>query len=544
MRVSAVGNGQLVIRSQAVRTASAPAGRGVVHDALGRDAVALMNRIQRNLVELQRLRPTAAVRRTTEASLGAATSTQAIGLNVVPQAAVLRSTGAITVQTASSYSPTSPTWSGLSLGQPTIGGTYDGSQGDDTLTAEVTQANGAGAGNRRVEVRDSAGNLIEEVRIQQNDPPGEVYDLPNGLTLSFGPGPTFQGDTFTFDVDDGEALAVDPDAAFDGGGTPLNFGGGQEVVAGSFDVNGVTIAVAADDTINSVIAAINASPAGVTAAFDVGTGTVVLTHDTVGSAGDIQVDQDDSGFLAAMNLEAAVLEPGADDQLAGAVLRDVPAFSTISNGDIGIGPTLVRVRRSSDTLADVLARIEAEAPGVSAGYVLSTDRVTLDAATVLDLDEGTTGFFTALHITPGPYFGPTIGVSRGAKGIAISDRREINGTLRRIAGDLNDLLALSDVAPTFVAGFRDAIVGVFEQAEADHDLSAIGLRLQISGSRPQIRYGDIGARRLERSLRDEPADALRALFGDEGSDAGVLAELESAVVASMSIAERLHGFTT
>ena len=67
---------------------------------------------------------------------------------------------------------------------------------------------------------------------------------------------------------------VNVDAAFDATGrdAPL-FDDGLSVHAGSFEVNGVTIDVAADDTVQSVLASISASAAGVTAAYDEDTQT-------------------------------------------------------------------------------------------------------------------------------------------------------------------------------------------------------------------------------------------------------------------------------
>ena len=77
------------------------------------------------------------------------------------------------------------------------------------------------------------------------------------------------------------------------------------MTAGSFDVNGVSITVAANDTINSVLAKIDASAAGVTATFDATREEVVLTQKTEGAANDIVLANDTSGFLAATKLDTA-----------------------------------------------------------------------------------------------------------------------------------------------------------------------------------------------------------------------------------------------
>src|SRR5207249_2540027 len=83
--------------------------------------------------------------------------------------------------------------------------------------------------------------------------------------------------------------------------SPL-FDTGMSVTAGSFTVDGVTISVAANDTINTVISKINAATTGVTATYDDTAQTVKLTANEESST-PVTVGNDTSGFLAAVKLD-------------------------------------------------------------------------------------------------------------------------------------------------------------------------------------------------------------------------------------------------
>ena len=128
---------------------------------------------------------------------------------------------------------------------------------------------------------------------------------------------------------------MDPTKAFNG--TAANdprFETGNTVTAGSFDVNGATITVNADDTINSVLAKISASGAGVTASFDATREKVVLTQTTAGSSEPITLENDTSGFLAATKLDVFSAIPGGDltDEAADPI-NTVAKLSGITTGN-------------------------------------------------------------------------------------------------------------------------------------------------------------------------------------------------------------------
>ena len=208
--------------------------------------------------------------------------------------------------TTTAYSTDAPEWTGTSTAQPTIGGEYDGSSGDNTLTFKVKKGGTLGGDLIQINVYDSNNNQIDSLNFKKQDS-NTIYNLSNGLTVTFGEGDFVKNDSFSVEVYDNVENTVDPSKPFNGTGSDdPNLQYGLDVTAGSFEINGTTIDVSADDTINSVLDKINQSDAGVTASFDAVSETVLLTQNTPGSTPDIVLANDTSGFVAAVKLDGAV----------------------------------------------------------------------------------------------------------------------------------------------------------------------------------------------------------------------------------------------
>ncbi|MEJ2475830.1 MAG: flagellin hook IN motif-containing protein, partial [Desulfobacterales bacterium] len=212
------------------------------------------------------------------------------------------------------------------------------------------------------------------------------------------------------EVYDNVENAVDPSKAFNGtGADDPNLQSGLDVTSGSFEINGTTIDVAADDTINSVLDKINDSDAGVTATFDAATETVLLTQDTPGSTPDIVLANDTSGFVAAVKLDSAVAVPGEDGTVTedpATPLAEVESLSAVQSGSISVNGVSIDIDVNTDSLNDILDRITASAADVTASYDSNSKRVTLSANnsdTQLILDSGSTNFFPEVEITDGTY---------------------------------------------------------------------------------------------------------------------------------------------
>jgi hypothetical protein len=321
----------------------------------------------------------------------------------------LESTEEVNASTTA-YSTDPTEWTGASTAQPTIGGEYDGSSGTDTLTFTVKKGGTLGGDLVQINVYDSNNNQIDSLNFKKQDGIDTPYTLSNGLTVTFGEGDFVKNDTFTLEVYDNVDNAVNPDTPFNGAGADdPNLQSGFDVTSGSFEINGTTIDVAVDDSINSVLDKINQSDAGVTASYDAATETVLLTQDTPGSTPDIVLANDTSGFVAAVKLDSAVATPGEDGTATedpATPLAEVDAFSTVQSGNISVNGVSIDIDVNTDSLNDILDRITASAADVTASYDSNTKRVTLssnDADSQLILDSGTTDFFPAVEITDGTY---------------------------------------------------------------------------------------------------------------------------------------------
>jgi hypothetical protein len=311
---------------------------------------------------------------------------------------------------ATAYSPDAPQWTGTSTAQPTIGGEYDGSSGTDTLTFKVKKGGTLGGDLIQINVYDSNNNQIDSLNFKKQDSVNTPYTLSNGLTVTFGEGTFVKNDSFSVEVYDNVPQAVNPDNPFNGtGAEDPNFESGLNVTAGSFEINGTTIDVAADDTINSVLDKINQSDAGVTATFDAVSETVLLAQNTPGSTEDIVLANDTSGFLAAAKLEGAVAVPGEDGTVSedpATPMAEVEGLSAVQSGSISVNGVSIAIDVNTDSLNDVLDRITASEAGVTASYDSSSKRVSLsskDSESQLILDSGSTNFLSEVGLSDGTY---------------------------------------------------------------------------------------------------------------------------------------------
>lgn len=304
-----------------------------------------------------------------------------------------------------SYSPAQPNWVG-SNALPTIGGVYDGSNGTGTLTFRADKSGTHGEDDLTIKVYDATNNQIDTIDIKKEDPIDKQYALSNGLTFTLGDGDLLKNTTFTMEVFDSVGSAVDPDNPFNGKrADDPNLEPGLSVSDGSFQINGTTIDVHADDTLNSVLDRITQSDAGVSATFDAATETVLLTQNTAGSTPDIILANDTAGFLAAVKLDGATATPGEDSEPDKA-LAEVASFAAVQSGSISVNGVSIDIDINTDSLNDVLDRISASAAGVDASFDSTTQRVTVRAESTagqMELYNGATQFFAAVGISEGAY---------------------------------------------------------------------------------------------------------------------------------------------
>lgn len=524
MRVE-LGRGNLVIAPLSRPLASATVTSAT--PTLQREADRLLERLSDSVSRLESLRTITAPRRGAISSVIA--TSRVLGVTVATPA-TLTSTEEVNTDLTGFY-PTDPAWNGLSLPSLGVGGVYDGAQGTDTLTATVTRVNGSG--NVVIEIEDSSGGSVDTLRIGdgERDVP---QSLSNGLQVTVGQGLMIIGDSFEIEVED-TPQAVDPDAAFDGSTGRVNFERGFAVGTGSFTVNGQVVTVNADDTVNAVLARIQ-SETGIIASFDAANETVVLTQNTLGATPTITVGNDSSGFLDAVKLTGATPVPGSDStSLADQPMHTVGAFIGVTSGQISVNGVELTIDVSTDSVNDVLAAITASVPGVFAQYWTQSDTVTLRSTTgSLDLDEGTTGFFSALDVasTRGTELAPRVR-------LLAADRRELANGLTRVLRDLNAVADLNSRHSGLLGGLVaavDALIGASSDGERS---DRIGLRLRPGGRLYDVNNNAI--RRIDRRLADDPQAAVDALFGVEG-DPGVVASLRTNIEAAARIQSAGLGF--
>lgn len=432
-------------------------------------------------------------------------SSGALVLDNSSRAAVLTSLEEInTIPT--SYSPFGPAWAGGSTALATIGGIYDGSNGTGALTFQARSVGVRGEDLLRIRVRDPSNRILENVVIQPTDPLDTQYDIGNGLYFTLGSGSLTRNDEFTVDVFATTGSVVNVGNPFDGvrNANP-NLDAGQSVTGGTLTINGVDIAVGADDSIDAVATAINQSGAGVTAVFDAATERLVLSQNTTGAEPTIDIQTDDSGFAAAAKLAGAVVVPGRDPDLS-SPLDTVSQFQGVQSGTINVNGTAIDIDVTTDSLADVLARINGAQGDVTATYSEPPQKVSLEADRPIALDDGSTGFLAALNIASGSY--------SGARGNGLSSARAtaITGTVRNVVNLLDGFLK-DDGSSAAVGQIRTqlgALVSSFLTPESSNRADTFGFEYTAGSRRTRL---DVQA--LTRNLQRRAADTLEFLAGND-----------------------------
>jgi len=125
-----------------------------------------------------------------------------------------------------------PTGWSQSTAAATIGGEYNGSTGDGTLTFEVISGGTHGKDHLKVRMYDTAGNSVEDVFIKKTDALNKEYTLSNGLSMTLGSGNLVAGDTFTVDVTSAQSATSAP-APWTGAGAEFAVGGTYDGSTGS-----------------------------------------------------------------------------------------------------------------------------------------------------------------------------------------------------------------------------------------------------------------------------------------------------------------------
>lgn len=436
-------------------------------------------------------------------------STGPLVLDNSTRAAVLESVTEINT-TPTSFSPFGPGWtgSGSSTALITIGGVYNGSGGTGALRFQSRDTGVHGIKRLRIRVRDTDNKTLANVTINANDPLNQQYNLPNGLNFRLGAGALVENDELLVNVFDTIGSAVITDNPFGGvRNSNPNFEPGQSVVDGTITINGVNIAVGETDSIDRMITAINQSSAGVTATFEAARERLVLTQDTPGLTPTVAISSDDSGFAAATKLAGASVMPGRDADID-SPLTNVAQFQGVQSGTIAVNQTAIAIDVQTDSLRDVLDRINASQTEATVVYSEPPQQVRFSSNRTVTLDDGTTGFIAALNIPQG--------VLRGGRGNGLSNgqSRAVTQTVelvtRRLSGILSTAATSRALSPLGTQ-FRD-IVGESLSNQADPIRGSFGLRLDSSANSVNL-----DSQRLTRNLHRNARSTLQFLVGTEAS---------------------------
>lgn len=470
-----------------------------------------------------------------------ALSAPGLSLDLTETAANLSSTEEINAS-PTSFTPFGPAWSGATSALLTIGGEYDGSNGNGDLQFESRRSGTHGVDNLRIRVYDPQGFQIQNLNIRASDPIDTQYALGNGLYLTLGGGDLVNRDTASIQVFDNVGAVVDPDLPLGGirnSNPNLQFGL-PSVVDGSFDVNGINIGVSTTDTINDVIDRINLSAAGVTASFNASTEQLDFLQDTTGAMPTIDLQNDTSNFLQATKLDSATVVPGIDPEDRQS-LDSVAEFAGVQSGNILVNNTQIAVDTANDSLTTMIDKINASGAGVTASFDFGTQKVLIqpdDPAAGLDIDSNGTGFFAALNLVEGQ-----LGTENAVRGISKRRSYEIADAFNRVFEELNYLfrdgsfLGKASATGAFRAPLEGGIRGVLGESFSE---PLFGLNFSESeDARARGDFATIDRRDFTGSLQRR-GDSVLGLLESSRERAGLIENmLTGAKLALRSVGNQL-----
>jgi hypothetical protein len=447
-----------------------------------------------------------------------------------PGSATRLTSGSPVVSADRGFEDSRPAWAGGSTASPRLMGRYQGASARTlTFSVEPREDNPE---RKSLVITDEGGAVLERHNLSFGN---QTLRLADGLSLQLGAGALELGDSFAVDLrpPTGE---VDLDATFSGRpGEKLELASGRKIKKGTFEINGVSVAVGKKDSLRSVLERINAAGAGVVASFDAETGALQLERDEVGP-GAIALGRDTSGFFQAMNLDDAQLTEGEDEVSGEGLSSALAERYTLSASSFTVNKTAIAVAEG-DTLQAVVDRINSADSGAVAE--LSDDgRLSLrseDPGRRLRLSERGEGFLDTVGIREGTYQAVE-GTLPGRK-----QRTNITDSFKELSEASGDLYA--------AAGGDASLQALRDQLSAAIGESLEGLAPEISESISAI-FSEIGdedtpglSRRelkaLQSALKQSPDAILEAMLGsDEDGMGGIVGD---ALYALMDISEAMTG---
>jgi hypothetical protein len=232
---------------------------------------------------------------------------------------------------------------------------------------------------------------------------GDQLSLGNdiGLNIAFTAGSIRTNAATTFSVSRTTPTTVDANALFNASNVNNRprFDNGAQVTAGSFSVNGTSVQVLANDSINSVLQRINSTVSGVVASYQ---NDRVVIQSSGPSEDNIALAGDTSGFLTALKLTGATTARGnVRDDLQ--VFSKTTQFAAVTAGSFRVNGQTISINPTADSLNTVLVRINNSSAGVVASYDATSGNVVLTTSDPTEdpivVDNDTTGFLAAAKLS-------------------------------------------------------------------------------------------------------------------------------------------------
>jgi flagellar hook-associated protein 2 len=207
-------------------------------------------------------------------------------------------------------------------------------------------------------------------------------------------------------------------AAINAGAALDSSGISEDIDAGSFSINGVSFNVdPTTDSLTDVLNDINGSSAGVTATYDAVSDTVSIANTAVST--DIinfGASDDDSNFLSVINVLGATQTTNGGGSTEVTSTRNLGAVNpgielnaasfaggAATSGSFFINGVSISVDATSDSLSDVVARINDSDAGVTAAYDTASDSIRVVADTLgsrtINFTSGTSNFLDITNLT-------------------------------------------------------------------------------------------------------------------------------------------------
>jgi hypothetical protein len=390
-----------------------------------------------------------------------------------------------------------------------------------------------------IEVRRANYALIDTIQVEDRDTPYEIF---GGLELTFGDGDIVKGDSFEVSANVTSGGAANPSGNFDDPSeSGANLDEGQTISNGSFRVNGQLVSVEKDDSIDSVLERFNSLDFGFTGSYDTEADELRFEQNDLNSGASLVFSDDTSGFLAATKLVDAEAVHNTVDERAVRIDR-VAALSGISNGTFSVAGVEFTIDTSTDSLNDVIARINDSEAGVLASYDAVSGKLSIqnESDTAMSMVDGTSAFLGAMSIDAGDYENTNPEVRSGLRTRAITD-------------------AMVDIDKLITSIFRkvDQLDGGITTSYKTNLIEALDDTVKGAGSVQRTKFGftlrtaatggnaiELDESKFRSALKRRPKDVLKFLNGDATSDKlGLIDGLDLALKAIEASLERKNGRT-